>query len=318
MISFPKARYEAGVREVGPGAFAYLQPDGGWGLSNAGLVADSGEALLVDTLFDLPHTRAMLEAFANASDATIRTVFNTHHNGDHWYGNELVAGAEIVASEKAAAAMAHESPGMLAGLMKAAPNMGLTGEYFIHCFGRYDFAGVTPKLPDVTFNGRLTRQVGRKQVELIEVGPAHTGGDTLAYVPADKTIFTGDILFIEGHPIVWAGPVANWIAACDRIVGLDVDTIVPGHGPLTDKAGAVRVRDYLAYIAREARARFEAGLPAFEAARSIALDDFAGWGDAERIAVNTATLYREFGADDTPSDPATLFGWMAQLWKDRK
>jgi glyoxylase-like metal-dependent hydrolase (beta-lactamase superfamily II) len=317
-LSFPKSSFEAGVRDLGNGCFAYLQPDGGWGLSNSGLVTDSGEALLVDTMFDLPHTRAMLDDFARASDAKIRTVFNTHHNGDHWYGNELVHGAEIVASEKAAASMAHESPKMLASLMKTAPGMGLTGEYFVHCFGRFEFNGITPKLPDVTFNGRLTRGVGNKSVELIEVGPAHTGGDTLAYVASDKTIFTGDILFIDGHPIIWAGPVENWISACDLIRELDVDAVVPGHGPVTDKNGAARVGDYLAYIAREAKTRFEAGLGAFEAARSIALDDFAGWGDAERIAVNTATLYREFGAADVPSDPATLFGWMAQLWKDRK
>ena len=317
-LTFPKSSYGAGVRDLGHGCFAYLQPDGGWGLSNAGLVTDSGEALLVDTLFDLPHTRQMLEDFARATRAQIRTVFNTHHNGDHWYGNELVTGAEIVASEKAAAAMAHESPAVLASMMKAAPNLGLTGEYFVHCFGRYEFSGITPKMPDVTFHGRLTRRVGNKSVELIEVGPAHTGGDALAYVAADKTIFTGDILFINGHPIVWAGPVANWIAACDLILGLDVETVVPGHGPVTDKHGVKRVRDYLSYIAREARTRYDSGLGAFEAARSVALDDFASWGDSERIAVNTATLYREFGAKDAPSDPATLFGWMAQLWKDRK
>src|SRR5215469_11212409 len=317
-LSFPKSSYGAGVRDLGHGCFAYLQPDGGWGLSNAGLVTDGGEALLIDTLFDLPHTRQMLDDFARATRAQIRTVFNTHHNGDHWYGNELVTGAEIVASEKAAAAMAHESPAVLASMMKAAPNLGLTGEYFVHCFGRYEFSGITPKMPDVTFHGRLTRRVGNKTVELIEVGPAHTGGDALAYVAADKTIFTGDILFINGHPIVWAGPVANWIAACDLILGLDVETVVPGHGPVTDKAGVRRVRDYLSYIAREARARFDSGLGAFEAARSIALDDFASWGDSERIAVNVATLYREFGAHDTPSDAATLFGWMAKIWNDRK
>ncbi len=102
------------------------------------------------------------------------------------------------------------------------------------------------------------------------------------------------------------------------IEALDVETIVPGHGPVTDKAGVVRVREYLSYIRDAAKARFDAGLDAFEAARTIALDDFAGWGDAERIAVNVATLYREFGATDTPSDAATLFGWMAQLWRDRK
>jgi glyoxylase-like metal-dependent hydrolase (beta-lactamase superfamily II) len=313
-----KSRDDAVIRDFGNGCFAYLQPDGGWGLSNAGLVADGGEALLIDTLFDLAHTRAMLDGFARATDAKIRTVFNTHHNGDHWYGNELVDGAEIVASEKAAAAMAHESPALLASMMTAAPKLGLTGEYLVHCFGRYEFDRIAPKLPDVTFNGRLTRPVGAKTVELIEVGPAHTGGDTLAFVAAEKTIFTGDILFIGGHPIVWAGPIGNWIAACDLILGLDVETVVPGHGPVTDKAGVVRVRDYLSYIGREARSRYDAGLGAFEAARSIAFDDFESWGDAERIAVNVATLYREFGAKDVPADAATLFGWMAQLWNDRK
>lgn len=318
MPTFPKANYEAGVRDLGQGCFAYLQPDGGWGLSNAGLVADSGEALLVDTLFDLPHTRAMLDDFARATPAKIRTVFNTHHNGDHWYGNELIEGAEVVASEKAATAMAHERPEALAGMMKAAPNLGVTGEYLVHCFGRYEFTGITPKLPDVTFNGRLERRVGNKVVELIEVGPAHTGGDTLAYVAKDKTIFTGDILFIHGHPIIWAGPVANWIAACQLILDLDVESVVPGHGPVTDKAGVKRVQDYLSYIAREAKARYDSGLGALEAARSISFDDYAGWGDSERIAINVATLYREFGAKDVPSDAATLFGWMAKIWKDRK
>ena len=145
---------------------------------------------------------------------------------------------------------------MLAGMMKAAPNLGTTGEYLVHCFGRYEFAGITPKLPDVTFNGRLERRVGRKTVELIEVGPAHTGGDTLAYVAKDKTIFTGDILFIHGHPIIWAGPVANWIAACRLILDLDVETVVPGHGPVTDKAGVKRV----ARLSRLHRPRSEGAL----------------------------------------------------------
>jgi len=317
-LAFPKARYEAGVADLGRGCFAYLQPDGGWGLSNSGLVTSDGEALLIDTMFDFPHTRAMLEGFGRASSAKIRTLFNTHHNGDHCYGNALVEGAEIVATEHATHEMTRESPAMLAGLMKAAPGMGLTGEYFMHCFGRFDFAGITAKQPDTTFSGHFSKQVGSKRVDLIEVGPAHTGGDAIAYVEADRTVFTGDILFIEGHPIVWAGPVGNWISACEMIESLDAETIVPGHGPVTDKAGVARVRDYLTYIRDEARARYDSGLGAFEAARSIALDDFAGWGDSERIAVNVATLYREFGDTSVPSDAGSLFGWMAQIWKDKK
>lgn len=310
--------YDRGLHDLGNGAFAWLQPDGSWGWSNAGLIADGGEALLVDTLFDMRLTREMLDAIRAALPAArIRTCVNTHHNGDHCYGNACLEGAEIVASAHAAAEMTRESPALLAGFMKAAPGLGDMGRYLVHCFGAFDFEGVTQRLPDTTFSGRMTRTVGAKTVELIEVGPAHTGGDVLVHVPADRTVFTGDILFIGGHPIMWAGPVANWIAACDAILAMDVETIVPGHGPVTDKAGVRAVRNYLAYIRDEARKRFDAGLGPLEAARAIALDDYAGWGDAERIAVNVASLYREFGAADVPSDAATLFGWMTQLWNDR-
>ena len=317
-LRFRKASYEPGVVEFGNGSFAYLQPDGGWGFSNAGLVTDGGEALLVDTMFDTAHTRAMLDGFAAVSRAKIGTLVNTHHNGDHCYGNGCLEGCEIIATVGAAEAMKHETPRGLAQFMKAAPGLGLTGEYLVHCFGDFDFENCSVRAPDTTFTGETSRMVGNKRVDLIEVGPAHTGGDALVYVPDDKTLFTGDILFIDGHPIMWAGPVENWIAACDAIIDMDVETIVPGHGPVTDKNGVQRVKDYLDYIHGEARARYDSGLGALEAARSIALDDFAGWGDAERIAVNVATLYREFGASDTPSDAATLFGWMAQLWKDKK
>jgi len=308
-----------GIRDFGNGCFAYVQKNGSWGWSNAGLVTDGGESLLVDTFFDFPKTRAMLDGFLRAAPAAanIRTLVNTHHNGDHCFGNALVEGAEIVATEAAARAMPHENAELLAGMMKAAPGMGLTGEFLVHCFAPFDFGGVTMKQPDTTFTGRLTKHVGAKRVEMIEVGPAHTGGDALVHVPADRTVFTGDILFIGGHPVMWAGPVGNWIEACETILAMDVETIVPGHGPVTDKAGVAAVRDYLVYIRDEARKRFDSGMGALEAARDIALADYESWGDSERIAVNVASLYREFGAKDVPSDPATLFGWMAQLWKDR-
>jgi cyclase len=315
-LKFRKASYEPGIVDLGTGCYAYLQPDGGWGFSNAGLVTDGGEALLIDTMFDVPHTRAMLDDFARASSAKIGTLVNTHHNGDHCFGNGCLD-CEIVSTVSAAEAMKHETPKDLAQFMKAAPGMGLTGEFLVHCFADFDFDDCAVRAPDTTFTGTLSRMVGSKRVELIEVGPAHTGGDALVYVPADKTLFTGDILFLDGHPIVWAGPVANWIAACEAIDAMDVETIVPGHGPVTDKAGMRRLKNYLVYISDEARKRYDAGMGPLEAARSIALDDYAGWGDAERIAVNTATLYREFGSKDAPSDAATLFGWMAQLWKDK-
>jgi glyoxylase-like metal-dependent hydrolase (beta-lactamase superfamily II) len=271
--------YRRGLTDLGNGSFAYLQPDGSWGWSNAGLITDGEQSLLVDTLFDLKLTREMLAAMRDAAPKAakrIGTLVNTHHNGDHCYGNELVEGAEIVSSAHALQEMKRETPALLANFMKAAPTLGPTGEYLLHCFGAFDFNGITQTFPTTTFSGRMTRTVGDKTVELIEVGPAHTGGDILVHVPAERTVFTGDILFVEGTPIMWAGPVGNWIRACDTIRALDCETIVPGHGPVTDKRGVEAVRGYLSFIRDEARKRYDAGMSARDAAHDIALGDYDG------------------------------------------
>lgn len=319
-LGLGKFSYTKGLHDLGNGAYAWLQPDGGWGWSNAGLIVDGGESLLVDTLFDVPHTRTMLDAMRGAEPkaaAKIGTLVNTHHNGDHCYGNECCDGAEIIAHKLAAEAMTHEPPSLLAGFLDMAPELGDLGDYLQHAFGPFDFKNIRQVLPTLTFEKEMTRQVGSKTVHLTHVGPAHTPGDILAYVPEDKTVFTGDILFIEGHPIMWEGPVGNWIEACNRIMEMDVETIVPGHGPITDKRGVKALQDYLIYTRDEAKKRYDAGLDAFEAAKDIDMSDYDSWGDGERIAVNVATLYREFGNDDEPHDAPTLFSRMAELRKRR-
>ena len=311
--------FTKGLHDLGSSSYAWLQPDGGWGWSNAGLVVDGEAALLVDTLFDVPLTAEMLNAMKTAEPtAQIGTVVNTHSNGDHCNGNELVADAEIIASAAAAEEMSREGPAVLAALMAQAPDMGEVGEFFSYCFSAFDFAGVTQTLPSRTFEGTLELKVGDKDITLKQVGPAHTRGDVIVHVAADALVFTGDILFVEGHPIIWAGPVQNWIDACEYMLSLNPATVVPGHGPVTDQRGVTAVRDYLTYIRDEARARFDAGLSAFDAAMDISLADYDSWGDGERIVVNVATLYKEFANDDTPNNIAELFELMAKVHKERR
>ena len=313
-------QYTKGLHELGNGCFAWLQPDGSWGWSNAGLISDSGESLLVDTLFDLRLTREMLAAMRAATPAAERidALVNTHANGDHCYGNELVEGAVILASKACAEEMGQVTPQLMATLLRSADGMGEAGAFLRHAFGAFDFEGIRMVPATETFSGSLRRRVGDLEVDLLEVGPAHTRGDVIAHVPARRVVFTGDILFVDGHPIIWEGPIGNWIRACDAICAMQPEVVVPGHGPLTDVAGVRRVRGYLEYILDAARARYDAGLPAREAARDISLADYAGWGDAERIAVNVSTLYREFGDPSPPPGPLELFGWMAELVRDRK
>lgn len=317
------ASYEKRLVDLGGGLYAYLQPDGSWGWSNAGLIRDGDQALLVDTLFDAPLTAEMLRAIRDATGlgaGAIGTVVNTHANGDHTHGNGLLPDAEIVASEASAREMEAFTPATLAQLKAAGAvgQLGTAGSYFAEIFAPFDFAGVSGRAPTRTFHGRLDLQVGDKAVRLLEVGPAHTAGDVLVHVPADRTIFTGDILFIDGTPIMWEGPVGNWLAACDAILEMDVEHIVPGHGPLTDRAGVRAVRDYLTYITGEARARYDAGLSAEDAAFDIGLGRYDGWRDAERLAVNVDTLYRQFAGDHSPRDTLALFDRMGRLYYDRK
>ena len=306
-----------GLHDVGDRCYAWIQPDGGWGWSNAGLVVDGDQSLLVDTLFDLKLTHAMLSGMRDAEPAATRTfdtLVNTHANPDHCNGNELVAEAEIIASRAAAGEMAAQSPAQHAALMRQAPEMGETGRFLLEAFSAFDFEGIKQTLPTVTFEGEYRTRVGDKAIVLKQFGPCHTTGDILVYVPDERLIFTGDILFIESHPILWAGPVANWIAACDHILELSLDMVVPGHGPLTDKHGVRAVRDYLVYVREEAKTRFDAGLSVYDAAMDISLEDFDSWGDAERIVVNVATLYREFGSTEQPADP---FALMAKIRRER-
>ena len=310
-----KWEYRKGLHDLGNGIYAYLQPDGSWGLSNAGLIVDDEESILIDTLNDLPLTREMLNAMGEATKAatSIDKLVITHSNPDHYNGNQLVRGAEIISSKACAEEMANLPPRTLGELLKSAPGMGEIGAFYLQCFGQFDFDGITVVHPTRTFENRLEIQVGSKEVHLIEVGPAHTRGDIIVHIPEDRVVFASDILFIGGTPILWAGSVSNWIRACDLMLEMDVGIFVPGHGPITDKGGVEAVKGYLEYIHSEAIRCYNAGLSIDTAVANIDLGKYSSWGETERIVVNIHTLYKEFRGDNSPADILDLFGKMAKL-----
>lgn len=332
------------LHELGNGVFAYTQLPGSWGWSNAGLIVDQDQTLLIDTLFDLQVTREMLDTMERAVPAAKRidTVVNTHGNGDHCYGNALLEHSEIIGTQGCVEDLIEAPASRNALLMRTGrwiDSMGAGGRLLgralqaigIHqvallreaanlalpAFEDFDFTGIKAVPPNRIFEGELEIRVGDKRVLIVELGPAHTRGDAVVFVPEDRTLFTGDLLFKDAHPVIWEGPVSNWTAALRRLLDWDVETVVPGHGVLGDKTGLVEMLHYLETLSSEARRRFEAGLSVDEAVRDIALHEFRGWLDPERVYVNVHTLYRDFRHDERRPDVLALFAAMARLQKSQ-
>ncbi|RSM73180.1 hypothetical protein DMB66_03920 [Actinoplanes sp. ATCC 53533] len=285
--------YRKGLHEVADGVHAWLAPDGGWGRSNAGLIEGDGATLLVDTLFDLPMTREMLTAMAPVTDRSpLRYAVNTHANGDHCYGNSLLPASTVIHAGPHFDDDLHEVPPALLAQLMTAELGPVLGPYLRRNFGAYRFADIAVRGADVTVTGPTVLDVGGRSVEVLPLGPAHTRGDVVVWVPESRTLFAGDLLFIGGTPMMWSGPIGNWVAACDHMLALEPATVVPGHGPVTGPAGIRQVRDYLTFLDGYARSSLAAGRSWREAAAEVDLGPYAAWGESERTVANLYGAYR--------------------------
>ena len=286
------------LRRIAKDVYACLQPDRGLGWSNSGLInrggGRGGRHLLGSAAHARPDraVRARLEGSRRAGSSTRTTTATT-------------AGATS------------SSPAPRSSAIGCAPRPSArssrrrcrrSSSWRLRRPGRwrrsrercepYDFAGIELTPPTTLFDERLELDLDGVRVELLYVGPAHTPGDVIVHLPAQRVVFAGDVLFRLCTPIGWEGTFANWIAALDRIVALEPEVVVPGHGPLCGVEGPREMKAYLAVRARRgARASSTRGLPVLEAARRIDLGPYAGWTEPERLVFNVARAYREFGGE---------------------
>lgn len=157
-----------------------------------------------------------------------------------------------------------------------------------------------------TFTGTMTYRYSDTVVELISMAPAHTWGDVIVYLPRQRILFAGDVAFYYVTPPAHNGHVTKWIEAIDRIMKMDVDVIVPGHGPIGTKKELMETRAYLELMAREVRKRYEAGMRPGQAAADIDIGRFANWTNPERNAWNAVRLYAEFNGTITAATDAAV------------
>ncbi|MFJ8165377.1 MBL fold metallo-hydrolase [Streptomyces sp. NPDC096136] len=261
------------------GVYAYVQPDGGWCLNNAGWVSDGGRTLLVDTAATERRALALREAVLAAGSPLPRTVVNTHHHGDHTYGNAAFAPALIVGHDNARAEQL------------------AAGHQLELIWPATDFGAVEITPPDLTYDDRLTLHVGETEVRVLHPGVAHTTGDSVVWLPAKRVVFTGDLVFAGGTPFLAMGSLAGSLRALELLRSLDAETVVPGHGPLTDPAAYAATERYLRYVEELARDGRDRGLTPLETARGADLGEFAAWRESERLVANLHRAYAELAGE---------------------
>lgn len=278
--------WETGLIEVAPKTFAYIQGKGTMGISNAGLVLGMGGPLLVDALMVPRLARSLKRAVKKATPVPPRYVFQTHHHIDHIGGTSVFLPADVIATEKARDEIV---------------STGIPIERFAQFMPKFakDFETVKLAVPNVAFERTLTLYSDKRRVELLHLGAAHTVGDAVAYLPEEKVLYTGDLGFFYVTPLGFQGHIGNWIAVVDQLLKMDVDTFVPGHGPVGTKADLKLMQRYLKLVHGEARKRFDAGMGAGEAARDIDLAEFAEWAEPERVNFNVGRCYQEFKGEIT-------------------
>ena len=285
--------------DIASGVHAYVQPDGSWMINNTGVVLGSdGSLLLVDTTSTEARNRALLASVAAVSAADPRYVVNTHHHGDHTYGNWLLPESTTVIGHEACREEVLNA-GLIASQVLAGP----------------DYGHLEVRPPSLTFTTSLTVHLGTRAVELHHPGVGHTRGDAVVWLPEEKVLYAGDLVFVGGQPFLAEGSVSGYLRSLAFVRSLGASVLVPGHGPLLrgDEINGVLddLSEYATYVLDLAEAGRRAGQAPLEVAEQAGESRFSAWRESERLVGNLHRAYHELDGK-----PLSERMDVAGVWKD--
>jgi cyclase len=274
---------DAYLLEVAEGIYGYIQPDGGWCINNTGFLTGRNGVISIDASSTERRTRALIDAIASVSSQPVRTLVNTHHHGDHTYGNCLFQSATIVAHERTRATI--KACGLRHG----------TGTWEEVDWGNLELAP-----PFLTYSTGVTLWSDDLRADVRYVGtPAHTTNDSFIHIPEKSVLFCGDLLFNGGTPSLLYGSLSGSIEVLQNVIRpLGASTIIPGHGPVGGPELIDVVLGYLAFVTELAREGKAAGLSPLEAARQADLGVYAAWTEPERLVGNLHRAYLELSGGE--------------------
>ena len=291
--TLPQSRHFR-LHQVAEGVYAAIIEPGTGALGNAAIVDLGGQALVFDT-FLTPQAAQDLRAAAEQLAGPVAYVVNSHFHADHIGGNQAFAGATFIATERTRELMAEriavlrehagEFPQYLReqeAALAAEQDTRKHAELAEEIGDGHELAAALPTLdpilPNVLFSERLVLRGRDRTAELLCYGGGHTPSDAFLFLPAERVAIMGDLAGVGTHMALRFGDADTWKQILDRVAALDIEQIVPGHGPLGTRADLATLRDYLSDLTRIAGAALGAGQSP-EQAESIAMPaQYENWG----------------------------------------
>jgi phosphoglycerate dehydrogenase-like enzyme/glyoxylase-like metal-dependent hydrolase (beta-lactamase superfamily II) len=289
------------VREIAPGVFfrySRISPTD-WSVfegCNNSWVVFQDYVVVIDANFP-KEAGDVIEAIKKTTDKPIRYVFDTHHHGDHAYGNVVFGkgGAQIVAQANCARLLRVDGPKQFAEAGRGP-------------LARKDVAASTLKTPDIIFDDKLVIDDGTQRVEFLFMGHAHTAGDAVAYLPKHKILCTGDACVNGAYNFMGHADSASWIRALERMQQLDVQMVCPGHGPLAGKDLLERQKRYFGELRQQVQKGVDAAQTVDEVVKSIDMPWYKEWTGVKPSGDNIKFVYAELTGGVAPWDFSEEFG----------
>jgi glyoxylase-like metal-dependent hydrolase (beta-lactamase superfamily II) len=224
--------------------------------SNVGILATDAGSLVVDTMTFRSQGEELLGLAEQLGRGPIQAIINTHYHLDHTHGNPgFPAGTRVVSTAR-------------------------TLDYLNYFDWEFWEDEAAETLPNETFSEFHEMKIGSKTIQLHHLGRGHTGGDLVVLFVEDRVIHTGDLVFNVRYPNIdleAGGSVREWDATLDRVLALDFDRVIPGHGPATDRNGVLAFQLFIRELAALGAAAAEKGWTVEQAQASDALKADAGY-----------------------------------------
>jgi cyclase len=306
--SLPSSRYFH-LERVGGCAWLAIATPGSGALGNAGIIDLGGATLIFDTMMTLSAARDLRAAAEALTGRAPRYVVNSHFHLDHTAGNAAFDGATLIASAQTATLTAEHGGEMLRDMQVNGPEIiareraelatitdpaaRLDAEQQVS-----DFATLVAeanetrlRLPDITFDSQLTIQGAARQARLITWGGGHTPSDVALYLPEERILFTGDLIFYRMHASIFTGDGPEWLRILGEMDKLDIDIVAPGHGIVAPRAAIAEQRAYLETVMALAQTAVETGKTADEAAATPIPERYRDWGFASGFSQTMRVLF---------------------------